>query len=252
MALLEIDDLTVRFGGVVALANVSFEVGEKEFVSIIGPNGAGKTTLFNVIAGVVSATSGAVRFKGRPIRGRGPARMSHIGVRRTFQVARPFTSMTVAENIRMSLPSRHTLYSWRALKLRERDGQYATRVDELLELTGLREFADTKASQLNMGGLRRLEIARALAGNPDVLLLDEPSAGIGTDGIRPLANLIRSVRERGVTILLVEHYVGLALSLCDRVVVLDEGGLIASGKPEAIRQDERVISAYLGTSMATG
>jgi branched-chain amino acid transport system ATP-binding protein len=252
MALLEIDDLTVRFGGVVALAGVSFEVAKHELVAIIGPNGAGKTTLFNVIAGVIPPTSGAVHFEGRPTRRRGPSQMSHIGVRRTFQVARPFASMTVMENIRISLPSRRTLCSLRALKLRKRDRQYVARVDELLELTGLTQLGDIKASQLNIGGLRRLEIARALAGNPDVLLLDEPAAGIGADGMRPLAELIRGVGKRGVTILLVEHHVGLALSLSDRVIVLDEGRLIASGKPEAIREDERVISAYLGTSRATG
>lgn len=250
MALLEIADLTVRFGGLVALNSVSFDVHERELVSIIGPNGAGKTTLFNAIAGVFSPTSGAIRFMGESTWGRGPAQMSHIGVRRTFQVARPFASMTVAENIRVSLASRRTLYSFGTLRLRARDRQREARLEELLDLTSLGQLADVKAGELNVGGLRRLEIARALAGNPSLLLLDEPAAGIGADGLRPLAALIRGVNERGVTVLLVEHYVGLALSLSNRVAVLDEGRLIALGDPEAVRRDERVISAYLGTSQA--
>lgn len=250
MALLEIADLTVRFGGLVALNSVSFDVHERELVSIIGPNGAGKTTLFNVIAGVFSPTSGAIRFMGESTRGRGPAQMSHIGVRRTFQIARPFATMTVAENIRVSLASRRTLYSFGTLRLRARDRQREARLEELLDLTSLEQLADVKAGELNVGGLRRLEIARALAGNPSLLLLDEPAAGIGADGLRPLAALIRGVNERGVTVLLVEHYVGLALSLSNRVAVLDEGRLIALGDPEAVRRDERVISAYLGTSQA--
>lgn len=248
MPLLEIDRLTVRFGGVTALNDVSFRVDQGEFVSIIGPNGAGKTTLFNVIAGVLPASGGEVRFKHRSLHQVKPAYMSHYGVRRTFQVARPFKTMTVRDNVLASAATKRVLHSARVMRPFRRDKGVAGEVDALLTLTGLTELASRRASELNMGGLRRLEIARALAGKPDVLLLDEPAAGIGADGMRSLAALIRTVSERGLTVLLVEHYVGLALSLADRVVVLDEGRLIANGTPAEIRNDERVISAYLGRS----
>ena len=246
MALLEIDSVTVRFGGLVALREVAFDVDEGQFISIIGPNGAGKTTLFNAIAGVIKPSSGRIRFQGREVQGSNPSHMSHLGVRRTFQVARPFASMTVRENVRLAAAGRQVLQSARALGLRGRVRPLADRVDGLLETTGLTADARRRASELNIGGLRRLEIARALASEPKVLLLDEPAAGIGVDGLRPLAELIRGVHQRGLTVLLVEHYVGFALSLSDRVIVLDEGTMIAHGTPEQIRNDERVIAAYLG------
>jgi branched-chain amino acid transport system ATP-binding protein len=246
MALLEIDDVTVRFGGLVALRDVAFEVDEGQFISIIGPNGAGKTTLFNAIAGTVRPTSGRIRFRGREVQGSRAAHMSHVGVRRTFQVARPFPSMTVRENVYIAAAGRSVLHSARSLGLRGRVRTLGERVDGLLQTTGLTSEAGRRASELNIGGLRRLEIARALASEPTLLLLDEPAAGIGVDGLRPLADLIRDVHQRGLTVLLVEHYVGFALSLSDRVIVLDEGVLIAEGTPEQVRNDERVITAYLG------
>ncbi len=246
MALLEIDDVTVRFGGLVALRDVAFEVDEGQFISIIGPNGAGKTTLFNAIAGTVQPTSGRIRFRGGEVQGSRASHMSHVGVRRTFQVARPFTSMTVRENVRLAAAGRLVLHSVRSVGLCGRVHAIGERVDELLETTGLAVDAGRRASELNIGSLRRLEIARALASEPTVLLLDEPAAGIGVDGLRPLAELIRGVHQRGLTVLLVEHYVGFALSLADRVIVLDEGILIAEGTPEQVRNDERVITAYLG------
>jgi len=248
MALLEIDHLTVRFGGVTALDGVNFTVDEGEFVSIIGPNGAGKTTLFNVIAGVTQPTAGKVRLRGRDMHGAHPARMSHLGVRRSFQVARPFRSLTVNENVRVAAAGKRILYSQRAFALRGRDRVLNATVESLLAQTGLSGSSRRRAGELNIGELRRLEIARALAGNPDVLLLDEPAAGIGADGLRPLVELIKAVSAGGLTVLLVEHYVGLALSLSDRVVVLDEGHLIANAAPDEVRHDERVISAYLGKS----
>jgi ABC-type branched-subunit amino acid transport system ATPase component len=246
MALLEIDDITVRFGGLVALDAVKFQVAAGEFLSVIGPNGAGKTTLFNVIAGVVKPSSGRVLLDGKEVQGSKPAHMSHLGVRRSFQVARPFASMTVRENLLIAAADVSVLHSLRALGIRGRRGIFSERVDEALEITGLTDLSGCRASELNMGNLRRLEIARALAGKPSVLLLDEPAAGIGADGLKPLAALIKEVHRRGLTVLLVEHYVGLALSLSDRVAVLDEGHLIALGKPEEIRHNERVITAYLG------
>jgi ABC-type branched-subunit amino acid transport system ATPase component len=148
--------------------------------------------------------------------------------------------------VRIAAAGRLVLHSARSLGLRGRARAVGERVDELLQTTGLTPEAGRRASELNIGGLRRLEIARALASEPAVLLLDEPAAGIGVDGLRPLADLIRGVHQRGLTVLLVEHYVGLALSLSDRVIVLDEGAMIAQGTPEQVRNDERVITAYLG------
>jgi ABC-type branched-subunit amino acid transport system ATPase component len=246
MALLEVENLTLRFGGLVALDAIDISVESGEFVSVIGPNGAGKTTLFNVIAGALWPSSGRVRFDGRDVQGSLPAHMSHLGVRRSFQVARPFASMTVRENIRVSAAGKAILQSLRCLAPRARNHEIAQRVDELLETFGLVELADRRAGDLNMGELRRLEIARALSSRPSLLLLDEPAAGIGADGIGPLAQLIRGVHRSGLTVMLVEHYVGFALSLSDRVVVLDEGKKIAEGSPEEVRNDERVIAAYLG------
>lgn len=246
MALLEIEELVVRFGGLTALDGISFCVEAGEFVSIIGPNGAGKTTLFNVIAGAQAPTRGAVRFGGRSILGLGPTRMSHRGVARTFQVARPFPSLSVRENVRLAAAGALVLDSARTFALRRRASSAARKVDELLALTGLDALANRKAGELNIGELRRMELARALAAEPRLLLLDEPAAGIGADQIRPLSRLIHGTRERGLTVLLVEHHVGFALSLCDRAVVLDEGRVIAEGAPDAIRADQRVINAYLG------
>lgn len=244
MALLEVRDLVVRFGGLTAIGGVSLKVDAGDFVAIIGPNGAGKTTLFNVIAGSQRPTEGQVLFDGRPTHELGAARMSYLGVSRTFQVARPFRSLSVLENVRLGLAGAHILASPRTLTLRGRGGD--ERVELALEMTGLREQADAPASSLTTGGLRRLELARALVGRPRLLLLDEPAAGIGADGFRALGDVIRRARDWNVTVLLVEHHVGFALSLCDRAVVLDAGQIIADGSPAAIRSDERVIDAYLG------
>lgn len=248
MPLLEIDHLGVRFGGLAALSDVSFSVDPGETVAVIGPNGAGKTTLFNVIAGRYAPSSGDVRFKGRSVAGLSPAAMHRRGVGRTFQVARPFASMTVRDNVRLAMADRRFTRPWAALALRRRDNDVEGRLTDILTSTGLAGLAGQRAGELNMGALRRLEAARALAGGPDLLLLDEPAAGIGADGIRPLARLVEDIKARGVTILLVEHNVGFALSLCERVVVLDGGRKLAEGTPEEIRGNEEVIRSYLGRS----
>ena len=246
MALLEISGLCVRFGGLKALDAIDLSVDRGQFFAVIGPNGAGKTTLFGVIAGALKPSSGKVRFEGREVQGSMPAHMSYLGVRRSFQVPRPFSSMTVRENVRVSAAGRNILHTFRCLAPCARDRSIAQRVDEVLEQVGLSGQAERCAGELTMGELRRLEIARALSSRPSLLLLDEPAAGIGADGIGPLAELIRSLQRSGLTIMLVEHYVGFALSLADRVVVLDEGRKIAEGIPEEVRNDERVIGAYLG------
>jgi len=246
VALLEISGLCVRFGGLMALDAIDLSVERGQLLAVIGPNGAGKTTLFSVIAGALKPSSGKVRFEGREVQGSMPAHMSHLGVRRSFQVPRPFSSMSVRENIRVSAAGRNILHSFRCLAPCGRNRSITRRVDEVLEQVGLSAQAERRAGELTMGELRRLEIARAIASRPSLLLLDEPAAGIGADGIRPLAELIRSVQRSGLTVMLVEHYVGLALSLSDRVIVLDEGRKIAEGIPEEVRNDARVIGAYLG------
>jgi len=246
MALLEVDHVSLRFGGLYALTEVDLSVEDGALVAVIGPNGAGKTTLFNVIAGRFKPTAGDVRLNGRSIRSLGLRGVNVLGVARTFQIARPFGSLSVAQNVQAALaPHRDAHRS--SLAPRWCDADARRRLAELLELTELASVADRRSGELNIGGLRRLEIARALAGDPTLLLLDEPAAGIGADGIRPLAELIRAIRKHGTTILLVEHYVGFALSLADKVVVLDEGRKLAEGDPEVVRRDPRVIAAYLGT-----
>jgi branched-chain amino acid transport system ATP-binding protein len=251
MSLLELQKLSVRYGGVKALDDIDLSVAEGEGVAIIGPNGAGKTTLFNVVAGVQRASSGTVVLDGRPVRGSSPAAMSRLGVARTFQVARPFTSLSVADNVAIAVGGHRHARGAGSLALRSRDREASRLVEELTRRVGLDAVADRSAAELTMGELRRLEIARALAGEPRLLMLDEPAAGIGTDGMHDLGDLIRSVRQEGITVLLVEHYVGFALSLCDRAVVLDMGAKIAEGTPAEIRGDERVINAYLGRSGST-
>lgn len=248
MTLLELKQVSVRYGGVKALDSLDLSAAEGEAIAIIGPNGAGKTTLFNVVAGVQRASSGTVTLDGRQIRGTSPAAMSRLGVARTFQVARPFASLTISDNVAIAVGGRRHARGLTAFGLRSRDRPATALVRTLIARVGLEDVIDKPTAALTMGELRRLEIARALAGEPRVLMLDEPAAGIGADGMHDLGKLITSVREQGITVLLVEHYVGFALSLCDRAVVLDMGTKIAEGTPAQIRGDERVINAYLGRS----
>ena len=229
-----------------AVENVSFSVDQGEWVSIIGPNGAGKTTLFNLIAGVFKPTAGTVRFEGRAIHHLGVASRVRVGIARTFQIARPFPSLSVRDNVLLAAGHAQTRALGRALRPRWRAPEAERATDRILERVGLSQQAADSASTLNVSGLRRLEIARALALDPKLLLLDEPAAGLGAERIADLAGLVTDLHREGRTILLVEHHVGFALSRCDRAIVLDQGSLLAQGSPDAIRNDARVISAYLG------
>jgi branched-chain amino acid transport system ATP-binding protein len=234
LALLEIQDVVVRFGGVVAVNGATFEVEESSVIGLMGPNGAGKTTLFNVITGLQAPTKGTVRFDGRDITGLHPRQRALAGIGRTFQRLEVFGSLTVGDNIRV------------AAEMRGLDSPTTVR-DELLDRVGLRAFADVTADSVPTGIARLTELARALAVSPRLLLLDEPSSGLSDSETDEFAALIRSLAEDdGRSVLIVEHDVELVLGLCSTVHVLDFGTVIASGTPAEIRADSRVQDAYLG------
>lgn len=236
-ALLEVGAVTKRFGGLTAVKEVSFTLEKGEITGILGPNGAGKTTLFNLLTGFIPADSGSVLFDGALIRGLPPYRIVHRGLARTFQLCRPFVGMTVQENVMVGClgAGRHS-----------QEGA-AQRALELLAMVRLEDRSNTAAELLPYGDQRRLEIARALATDPKLLLLDEPFAGLGTAEIEPLSELIRALhRERGVTILIIEHKLREFMKLVKRVIAMDFGEVIAIGDPESIVRDPRVVEAYIG------
>jgi branched-chain amino acid transport system ATP-binding protein len=238
---LEVDGLTKTFGLLFALRYVSFQVGGGEIVGLIGPNGAGKTTLVNVVAGSAPGWSGDVRFQGRSIRGLAPSRIAHHGIARTFQVAQPFAQMTVAENVMVGV-----LFGRDDSPRRPRAAR--REAAELLASVRLEEKAELPAESLNAPERKRLEIAKALAIEPRLLLLDEVMAGLNPAEVDDAVELIMRVRDRGVTILLIEHVMQAVASLCDRVVVLHHGEKLAEGAPAAVFADPTVIDAYLGAT----
>jgi branched-chain amino acid transport system ATP-binding protein len=249
-ALLEVDDVTIRFGGLTALNGITFDIREGEILGLIGPNGAGKTTCFNVMTGVYQATSGEVRFDGTPLAKMKRHKITQLGIARTFQNIRLFKSMTVLENVMVGADA-HSKVSlldalFRTPRHRRTESASLERAKELLHLVGIRARHDELAANLSYGDQRRLEIARAMATGPKLLCLDEPAAGFNPAEKVKLMELIRKVRDEGYTVLLIEHDMRLVMGVTDRIVVLEFGQKIAEGTPAEIRDNPAVIAAYLG------
>ena len=235
--LLEVNDVTKRFGGLTAVKNATFTLQKGELTGILGPNGAGKTILFNMLTGFMAPTSGAVTFNGEAVQGLAPYKVVNRGMARTFQLCRPFVGMNLLENVLVACMSPRA----------HQDHDKEERARHLLEQVGLGGRGAEPVETLPYGDLRRLEIARALATRPDLLLLDEPFAGLGSSEIEPLAQLIRRLhREENLTILLIEHKLREFMALVSRVIAMNFGEIIAVGPPEEIVKNPKVIEAYIG------
>ena len=240
---LDLRNVTKRFGGVAAVDGVTFSIAKGEILGVIGPNGAGKTTLLNCISGVYRLDGGDIRWLGVSIAGLAPYRVARLGVGRTFQIVKPFGSMTVRENVAVG-----ALFGSDA----DRPVLKAAfdRADSVLELVGLRAKADLPVSALTIPDRKRLEVARAVATRPKLLLLDEVMAGLNNVEIDDALEMVRAVHATGVTVVLIEHVMRVIVGVCERVIVLDLGRTLADGQPDVVLRDERVIQAYLGERYA--
>jgi len=240
---LELRNVSIRLAGVTVLKDINIPVREQEIVSIIGPNGAGKTTLFNIICGNARPTSGRVFYRNQDITGWPPHRICHAGIARTFQTTRPFPEMTARENVQMGL--------WFGKTSSQGSPGAGLDSDELLELVGLDRKRDTRGRDLTLSEQRRLEVARALGTRPHLLLLDEIAAGLSPQAIRQAVELVKMLRERGLTLIIIDHFLNLTERVSDRLIALDQGEQIVEGDPHTVLNCSEVVAAYLGERRKT-
>ena len=250
MGFLKIDNITMQFGGLRAVDSVSMEVHQGEIVSLIGPNGAGKTTVFNMITGVYQITSGSMDFLGEKLEGKMPQEIVQLGIARTFQNLRLFPKMRVIENAMVGMHT-NTKYNFfdslfRTSRFRKEESEKQVKAVEILKSIGLAHYIDSYAESLPYGEQRKVEIARAMATDAKLLLLDEPAAGMNPAESEELLEFIRHLRDIGYTVLLIEHDMNVVMNISDRIYVLDHGKLIANGLPHEIANNQNVIDAYLG------
>ncbi len=251
MSLLEVKDLSIHFGGVKAVQNVSFSIDAGIVYSVIGPNGAGKTTLFNLITGVYKPTTGEIRLDGEAIHGKSPNELAVRGVARTFQNLQICMNMSAVENVMVGAHLRLDRNLFKAAlrfpSLKKRDAELREEAAELMRFVGLGQYVEARADAMSYGALKRLEIARALAMKPRLIFLDEPAAGLNPRETIEVDHLVRKIADAGVTVVLVEHDMKMVMNLSDRILVLDYGKKLTEGTGEEVRKNPDVIAAYLGT-----
>ena len=243
--LMRVEDLKMYFGGLKAIDGLDLVINEGETLGIIGPNGAGKTTLFNAICGVYKPTGGKVIFKGQEVQGQPAYVMARKGIARTFQISKPLADLTILDNVGAAAGV-HQHTGMRSYFRKSHTPEVIAKAEAVLEETGLTEMRDKKASDVSLGYLRRLEIARVLVTDPELIMLDEPCAGLSNFAINEVTELILKLKERKKSIVLIEHNLPITMKVCDRIMVLSYGKKIAEGPPEVVKHDKQVIEAYLG------